>query len=106
MELIVGKYIEGVYEVELGDFKERWTGIQVCQYYIDNYWPIPSSFTIYISLFNQKSDQNLNYYIYFYTNNIKLNTTHLYLNTTHLHLNTTHLYLNTTHLYLILPIYI
>ena len=32
------------HDIEIWNFKGRWNAIKICQYYIDNSWPIPSHF--------------------------------------------------------------
>jgi hypothetical protein len=34
--------------VEIGNFKGNWDAVQICQYYIDNSWPIPDHFKQYV----------------------------------------------------------
>ena len=44
------------HKIKLGAKKETWTGIQICQYYIDNSWPIPDHFKQHISKCEKKCD--------------------------------------------------
>ena len=41
-------------DVEIRNFKGRWNAIQICQYYIDNSWPIPSHFTEWAKFCKEK----------------------------------------------------